>query len=81
MRLRPNPPRMVTVLAAVALLLIGLGGSVVAPDTVRDVVRSLPLPTDVEGQLIRLVLDRQVAYASLLASPMLLVVGSLLPGI
>ncbi len=81
MRLRPNPPRMVTVVLAIVLLAIGLAGTVVAPETVRDLFQDLPLPRDVEQLAMTLVLDRQIAYACLLGSPMLLVIGSLLPGI
>jgi hypothetical protein len=81
MALRPNPPRMVTVLIAVALLVVGLAGTLVPEATVRDVVTGLGLPGTVERDALRLILDRQIAYAALFAAPMLLVVGSLLPGI
>lgn len=81
MNVRPNPPRMVTVLVAVALLIVGLAGTVVPLETVADLVGSVGLPNGLERDLLRLVADRQVAWACLFASPMLLVVGSLLPGI
>jgi hypothetical protein len=81
MALRPNPPRMVTVVIAIALLAVGLAGTVVPEAAVRDFVTGLSLPGAMERDALRLVLDRQVAYAALFASPMLLVVGSLLPGI
>ena len=81
MALRPNPPRMVTVLAAIALLAVGLAGTLVPEATVRDVVTGLSLPSGLERDALRLILDRQVAYSALFASPMLLVIGSLLPGI
>jgi hypothetical protein len=81
MALRPNPPRMVTVLAALALLALGLAGTLLPEATVRDVISGLSLPNATERDVLRLILDRQVAYAALFASPMLLVVGSLLPGI
>jgi hypothetical protein len=78
---RPNPPRMITVIVAVALLLVGLAGTVVAPATVRDLVTGIGLPAGLESQILSLVRDRTVAYLCLLAAPMLLVIGSLLPGI
>lgn len=78
---RPNPPRMITVLVAIALLAVGLAGTVLSADTVRDLVSSVGLPGDLQRQILSLVLDRTVAYVCLLASPMLLAAGSLLPGI
>ena len=79
--LRPNAPRMITVLLSLALLLVGLAGTVVAPDTVADAVGRLGLPGSTERQVLALVRDRTVAYLCLLASPMVLAIGSLLPGI
>ena len=77
MSLRPNPPRMVTVLAAIALLVIGLSleGSVVSVPQlnamVTDFLRQVDLP-----------FGREVlARFAIVAAPALLVVGSLLPGI
>ncbi len=72
---------MITVIVAVALLLVGLAGTVVAPATVRDLVTGIGLPAGLESQILSLVRDRTVAYLWLLAAPMLLVIGSLLPGI
>ncbi|MGI8704021.1 MAG: hypothetical protein ACR2JZ_05870 [Candidatus Limnocylindrales bacterium] len=70
MRLRPNPPRMITVLAAVALLVIGLAGTLVPLEVVTDLVGQFGFE-----------LDRDLAYLALFLSPVLLVIGSLLPGI
>ena len=76
--LRPNPPRMITVLIAVALLVIGLSWTV------------LPIPAlnDFLAQNINPVLASYglpygdaAAYWFLLASPVLLIIGSLFPGI
>jgi hypothetical protein len=78
---RPNPPRMITVVIAIALLVVGLAGTVISPETVRDVVTGIGLPAGTERQILQLVLDKTVAYVCLLAAPMLLVLGSLLPGI
>lgn len=78
---RPNAPRMITVLIAVALLVVGIAGTLIDPDTVNDLIRDLGLPNGLERDILGLVGDRTVAYACLFGSPMLLVIGSLLPGI
>ena len=77
MRLHPNPPRMITVVVALALGAIGLvfalpidqGAAVLEP--VLDPVLSS----------VGLAFDRELGYLCLFACPTLLVVGSLLPGI
>lgn len=81
MSLRPNPPKMVTVLLALALLAVGIAGTLIDPETVRDLITGLSLPRGIERDILALIAERTVAYASLLASPVLLVLGSLLPGI
>ena len=76
MRLHPNPPRLITVAAAVALLVIGailalpIEPALNLIDPVRDVVRPYGL-----------VLDREMGYLALFLGDALLVAGSLLPGI
>ncbi len=74
--MRPNAPRMVTVLAALALLAVGLLGSGVLPVTIQDIpaVASLLRQYDIE-------ITKDIAFACLTGSPMLLAIGSLLPGI
>jgi hypothetical protein len=72
---------MITVLIAIALLLVGLAGTVIAPETINDLVTGLGLPRGVEADILRLLSDRTVAYICLLAAPLLLAIGSLLPGI
>jgi hypothetical protein len=78
--LRPNPPRMVTVVIAVAMFAIGLIGVLppleqfVAP--LNDLLASLPVLAD-----LGLTLDAQLAHVLLLGAPLLLIVGSLLRGI
>jgi hypothetical protein len=76
MSLHPNPPRMITVAAAVALAVIG-------------VVFALPMDAGVallepilEPFLtpIGLPVDRELGYLALFLSSGLLVAGSLLPG-
>lgn len=76
MRLRPNPPRLITV--GIALVLGIVGFAVVWP-----VDPLLPLLDPVNSALgsIGLSLDREMGYLFLFACPSLLVVGSLLPGI
>ncbi len=81
MSLRPNPPRMVTVLIALALLAAGVAGTLIDLETVRDIITGLSLPRGIERDVLGLIADRTIAYACLLASPLLLVLGSLLPGI
>lgn len=81
MALRPNPPRMVTVLIALALLAIGVAGTLVDPETVRDTITGLSLPRGIERDILGLIAERTIAYICLLASPLLLTLGSLLPGI
>lgn len=76
MRLRPNPPRLITV--AIALVLGVVGFVFLWP-----VEPLLPLLDPVQGVLggVGITLDRELAYLALFACPTLLVVGSLLPGI
>jgi len=76
MRLRPNPPRLITVAIAVALGVVGL---VFALPFEPGVTLLQPLATALGS--IGLDLDRELAFLFLLASPSVLVVGSLLPGI
>ena len=74
--LRPNPPRMITVLLAVALIVVGISATVFPVDFVDaalGVVQSY-LSTDFE-------VTTEVGWLFLLAGDALLVVGSLLPGI
>ena len=72
---------MITVLIALTLLAVGIAGTLIEPSTIRDLVTGLGLPTGIERDIVRLIADRTIAYACLFASPMLLVIGSLLPGI
>ena len=74
--LRPNPPRLVTVVIAVALILVGLSATVFPLDFVNaalDVVQGY-LGTDIE-------VTTELAWLFLFAGDVLLVAGSLLPGI
>jgi hypothetical protein len=76
MRLHPNPPRLITVVVALILGVIGF----VFAWPVESLVPLLDPVRDVLG-MVGLTLDRELAYLMLFACPTLLVVGSLLPGI
>lgn len=74
--LRPNPPRLVTVVLAVALVLVGISATVFPLDFVNaalDVVQGY-VGTNIE-------ITVEIAWLALLAGNLLLVAGSLLPGI
>ena len=71
---------MVTVTIAVALTVIGLALVFFQSDA-TDIVRNLPLSRDLSRQLVELMGKQVVAWAALAASPILLIIGSLLPRI
>ena len=71
---------MVTVVLAVALMVIGLA-LVFFQGQMIDIVRDLGLPNDVQRQLVQLASEQFAAWAALVAAPVLLIVGSLLPNI
>jgi hypothetical protein len=74
--LNPNPPRMITVIVAVALILVGLSATVLPLDFVNAAL-------DVVQETIgtSLVVSTEVGWLFLFAGDALLIVGSLLPGI
>lgn len=76
MRLQPNPPRLITVGIAVALGVIGL----IYAWPIDSLVAVVDPVVQILGR-VGLTMDRELAYLCLFASPTLLVVGSLLPGI
>jgi len=74
--LRPNPPRLITVVIAVALILAGLSATVFPIDIVNqalDLVQST-IGTNID-------VTTEVAWLFLFAGDALLIAGSLLPGI
>ena len=74
--LHPNPPKLVTVVLAVALVLVGLSATVFPIDFVNE---ALALVQQAIGTDIRV--TTEIAWLFLLAGDALLVAGSLLPGI
>jgi hypothetical protein len=76
MRLHPNPPRLITVAAALALLAVGA----ILALPVTPALDLLDPLRDVAGRY-GIVLDTQLGWLLLFAGDVLLVAGSLLPGI
>ncbi|MGI8999610.1 MAG: hypothetical protein ACR2GO_07880 [Candidatus Limnocylindria bacterium] len=73
---RPNPPRLVTVIIALALVVVGLSTTVFPIDFVNaalDLVQST-IGTDIA-------VTTEIAWLFLFAGHVVLIVGSLLPGI
>jgi hypothetical protein len=67
---------MVTVVVAVLLTVIGLALVFYQAQTI-DLLRNAGLPADIQRQLVAWMEDRTMAWAALAASPILLIVGSL----
>ena len=74
--LRPNPPRLVTVVIALALVLVGLSATVFPVDFVNQ---ALEIVQNAIGTDIRV--TTEIAWLCLLVGDGLLIAGSLLPGI
>ena len=74
--LRPNPPRLVTVVFAVALILVGLSATVFPIDLVNQALAIVQQTIGFDIQV-----TTEIAWLCLLAGDALLVAGSLLPGI
>ena len=74
--LRPNPPRLVTVLLAAALILVGLSATVLPLDFVNEGLAAVQSAAGFEFRV-----TTEIAWAFLLIGDALLVAGSLLPGI
>lgn len=74
--LRPNPPRLITVVIAVALILVGLSATVFPIDLVNEALAIVQQTIGFDIQV-----TTEIAWLCLLAGDALLVIGSLLPGI
>jgi hypothetical protein len=74
--LHPNPPRLITVVIALALIVVGLSASVFPIDFVNQ---ALDLVQQTIGTDIQVTIE--MAWLFLLLGDALLVAGSLLPGI
>ena len=74
--LRPNPPKLVTVLVALALVLVGLSATVLPIDFVNE---ALAAAQSAAGFDVRV--TTELGWFLLFAGNALLIIGSLLPGI
>ena len=74
--MHPNPPRLITIGLALALIVIGLSATVFPIDFVNEALARVQqtIGTNIE-------ITTQVAWICLLAGDALLIAGSLLPGI
>lgn len=79
--MKPQAPRMVTVVAALALTFIGLALIYLPGSQVADLLRLIPLEADTTRQLIEIAGEDLAPWAALLLSPVLLIVGSLVKGV
>ncbi len=74
--LRPNPPRLVTVVIAIALVVVGLSATLFPLDFVNA---ALDVVQGYAGTSIAV--TTEIAWLFLFAGNILLIAGSLLPGI
>jgi hypothetical protein len=74
--LNPNPPRMITVVVAAALILVGLSATVFPLDFVNT---ALDVVQDTIGT--NLEITTEIGWLFLFVGDALLIAGSLLPGI
>ena len=81
MRLRPNPPRMITVIVALALLAAGLAVFFLPGSEVVGLIRDIGLPADVQRLALDVLEHELFAYGAMAVAPLLLIVGSLLKGL
>lgn len=74
--LRPNPPRLVTIGIAVALVVVGVSATIFPLDFVNEGLAIVQgyIGTDIA-------VTTEIAWLFLFAGNMLLIAGSLLPGI
>ncbi len=74
--LRPNAPRLITVVIAVALVLVGFSATVFPIDLVNEALAIVQQTIGFDIQV-----TTEIGWLFLLVGDLLLVAGSLLPGI
>lgn len=74
--LRPNPPKLTTVVIAVALVLIGLSATVFPIDFVNELLAFVQSTIGIDIEV-----TTEIAWLAMFAGDALLIVGSLVPGI
>jgi len=74
--LRPNPPRLITVVVAVVLIVIGLSATVFPIDFANELLSIVQQTIGTE-----IAVTTEIGWLFLLAGDALLVAGSLMPGI
>jgi hypothetical protein len=73
---------MVTVVAAVALLALGLALAYLPMDPpVGHLIREIGLPRDIQATVVELIREEMAAYVALALAPLLLIAGSYLKGL
>jgi hypothetical protein len=77
----PNPPRMITVVISVVLLIVGLALFFYQGQAVEFVRGLTFVPNDLQRQIVSVMTERVAAWVALAGSPILLIIGSLLPNI
>jgi hypothetical protein len=71
---------MITVIVAVVLMVIGLALVFYQGPTI-DLVQGIGLPNDLERQITSFMAENVVQWGALALSPILLILGSLLPNL
>ncbi|HUF06593.1 MAG TPA: hypothetical protein VMP86_04295 [Candidatus Binatia bacterium] len=74
--LRPNPPRLITIVIAVALLVVGLSATILPIDFVNQALDMVQATFGTNFEI-----TTQVGWLCLLGANVTLIAGSLLPGI
>jgi hypothetical protein len=78
---RPNPPRMVTVVVAVLLTVAGLALVFYQADAISFVRGLGGIPNDLQRQIVSWMSEQFVAWGLLAGSSLLLIIGSLVRGL
>lgn len=64
--IRPNPPRIITAVIAIALCVVGISGT----------IYPIPVINDFLKESFGVILDRDLAMLALAAAPFILILGS-----